>query len=71
MTRDLALWMGLAVLVGFVAGWLAHGVYVELWRVGRWAVSTAGRLYGWHRARRDRRLAEVERRLSQMWVDLR
>lgn len=68
---DLPLWLALAAFVGFVAGWLSHGVFREVWAVARWLVSALRRLYRWHRVRDGRRLADLERKVSQLWVDLR
>lgn len=70
MTGDFPLWLALAAFVGWVAGWISHAVYLEVWRAASWTVGVLRRLYGWHRARDARRLAALERRVSQLWVDL-
>lgn len=65
MTGDLPMWLAFAAFIGWVAGWISHAVYLELVALARWVVAVLRRLYGWHRARDARRLAELERKLEE------
>lgn len=62
---------GLGVTLGFVAGWLAHGVFLALVDIVRYSLTILRKLYGWHRARDAKRLADLEYKMAHLYADLR
>ena len=60
----------LGVTLGFVAGWIGHGVTRDLYHATRYVITALRKLYGWHRARDSRRLAALEARMADLYPDL-
>ena len=60
---DLYFAVVLVACLAFLAGWLAHGVYLNLREIMRGAVQALRKLYGWHRSRDAKRIADLEGRM--------
>lgn len=71
MPSDGWLIFALGVVTGSIFGWIGHALYVALWDVTRYALTLARRLYGWHRARDERRIADLESKMVQLFPDYR
>lgn len=70
LARDGWLIFALGVIVGGIAGWIGHAVYVELWAVAKYGLAVLRRLHGWHRARDGRRIADLEAKMAELFPTL-
>ncbi len=60
----------LGVTLGFVAGWIGHGLYLAATDAARFVVTACRKLYGWHRARDAKRLTRLESQMADLHPDL-
>lgn len=70
VARDGWLIFALGVIVGGIAGWIGHAVYVELWAVAKYLLQLLRKVHGWRRARDARRLADLEAKMAELFPTL-